>query len=208
MGAVPGRAFDACGLLADCEHRSRDAAPRTICNQGVVLPVSASIPAVGECRCLRADEVPSPRPQRKPAKGADNAELLKKLDALMKELFQLHDLNRDGVLSEVELVKLNEKIAMLHYGKGTDRNAVKAKYSEVFRTQLDADGKPVPFEAFRKYMIEVLDKNDRDKYAQELMMEQFVEEARSGRLCFQCPSFASVSDPHVQQLSQKTLNPI
>lgn len=200
MGAAPGRAFDACGLLADCEHRSR-----TISSRGAALPATVPVGG-GECRCLRTDEVVSPRLiAKKPAKGADNAELLKKLDALMKELFQLHDLNRDGVLEEMELVKLNEKIAMLHYGKGTDRNAVKAKYSEVFRTSLDAEGKPVPFEAFRKYMIEVLDKNDRDKYAQELMMEQFVEEARSGRLCFQCPSFASVTDPHVQQLSQINL---
>lgn len=41
--------------------------------------------------------------------------------ALIAELFSLQDLNSDGFLDEEELVKLNEKIAMLHYGRDIDR---------------------------------------------------------------------------------------
>merc|ERR1711869_57764 len=50
------------------------------------------------------------------------------LEDLFRELFYLHDLNGNGLLEELELVKLNEKIAMLHHGMETDRNAVKQKY--------------------------------------------------------------------------------
>merc|ERR1712157_484188 len=116
------------------------------------------------------------------------------LDEMMQELFQLHDLNKDGVLEELELIKLNEKIAMLHHGKDTDRAAVKAKFSKLFRTRLDPDGKPVTFARFREYMLATLREFDSDIRAQELIMEQYIAEARSGNMVFHCKSFESLTD--------------
>jgi len=117
-----------------------------------------------------------------------------RVESLVEELFRLHDLNHNGVLEEVELIKLNQKIAMLHYGKDTDKQAVRDKFRTLFRAELDADGQPVPFAKFRGYMFKVLDGHDRSKAAQELILEQFVEEAKSGRLAFHCHSFASTTD--------------
>jgi len=116
------------------------------------------------------------------------------LEVLAQELFRLHDLNNDGLLSEVELIKLNEKIAMLHYGKDADRAEVKRKYQELFRSKLSADGQPVPFEVFRRYLAELLNSLDPDVAAQEMILEQFVAEARSGRAAFRCHSMESVTD--------------
>eukprot|EP00927_Polykrikos_kofoidii_P029321 TRINITY_DN25367_c0_g1_i1.p1 TRINITY_DN25367_c0_g1~~TRINITY_DN25367_c0_g1_i1.p1 ORF type:complete len:595 (+),score=133.06 TRINITY_DN25367_c0_g1_i1:128-1912(+) len=116
------------------------------------------------------------------------------LEALLKELFRLHDLNANGVLEEDELVKLNEKIAMLHYGKDTDKTVVKDKFKKLFREKLDPNGKPVPYEVFRVYMSEVLEQLDSDPSSQEMILEQFIAEAMSARNAFQFSSFASVSD--------------
>lgn len=104
-----------------------------------------------------------------------------RLEALMEELFHLHDLNGDGVLDETELVKLNQKIAMLHYGGDTDLKAVTQKYKNLFRSKLDPNGQPVPYIKFRSYAQEVLDGLDGDPEAQEMILEQFVAEAQSGR---------------------------
>lgn len=112
----------------------------------------------------------------------------------MEELFRLHDLNKDGVLEEIELIKLNEKIAMLHHGKDCDRAAVKAKFSQLFRERLDPDGRPVPYSKFRDYMFQTLHDIDSDIDAQELIMEQYIEEARSGNMVFHCKSFESLTD--------------
>mmetsp|Transcript_158383 Transcript_158383/g.508028 ORF Transcript_158383/g.508028 Transcript_158383/m.508028 type:complete len:266 (-) Transcript_158383:111-908(-) len=117
-----------------------------------------------------------------------------RVDQLVEELFRLHDLNHNGVLEEEELIKLNEKIAQLHYGADTDKRAVREKFRNLFRTELDPNGLPVPFSRFRGYMTRVLDGIDRSKAAQELILEQFVEEAKSGRLAFHCQSFQSTSD--------------
>merc|ERR1719263_1754553 len=129
------------------------------------------------------------------------------LEELMRELFRLHDLNGNGVLEEDELIKLNEKIAMLHYGKDTDRSAVKQQYKDLFRSKLDPNGEPVPFPTFRRYMMELLDEMDRDRLAQELILEQFIAEARSGRVAFHCPSFQSVTDqPYRAKIEDFDLN--
>lgn len=103
-------------------------------------------------------------------------------------------MNSNGVLEEVELIKLNEKIAMLHYGKDADKFAVKDKYRKLFREELDSKGNPVPYGKFRGYMLKLLDAIDRSKMAQELILEQWVEEAKSGRFAFHCHSFQSVTD--------------
>lgn len=112
----------------------------------------------------------------------------------MQQLFKLHDLDGDGMLSEDELIKLNEKVAMLHYGKTTDRTVVQERYRALFRARLDPDGRPVPFAQFQSYMRGVLNELDADPNAQEMILEQFIAEAKSGRAVFHCDSFASVTD--------------
>jgi hypothetical protein len=118
-----------------------------------------------------------------------------KLEELMQQLFHLQDLNGNGVLEEDELIKLNEKIAMLHYGRHTDRQAVKNKFRDVFRSQLNEKGEPATYDAFRVYMFEVLEQADPgDTIAQEMILEQFIAEAMQGRAAFHQLSLASISD--------------
>ncbi|CAK0865240.1 unnamed protein product, partial [Prorocentrum cordatum] len=81
-----------------------------------------------------------------------------RLEAMMLELFHLHDLNGNGRLEEVELVKLNEKIAILHQGRDADRELVRERYRGIFRAELDARGEPVQYWRFREYMFRMLDR--------------------------------------------------
>jgi len=123
------------------------------------------------------------------------------LEPLLKELFRLHDLNANGLLEMEELVQLNSKVAMLHYGKDTDLMEVKSRYRELFKERLDAQGRPVKYDRFRTYVLEVLNSMDPDPIAQEMILEQFATEARSARAVFHLPSFASNADkgflPHL-----------
>jgi hypothetical protein len=123
--------------------------------------------------------------------------LKRRLEELVLELFALQDLNSDGVLQEKELVQLNVKIAMLHYGKDVDTESVKNKYHNLFRERLDSEGRPVPVATFRNYVFQVLKELDPDLAAQEMILEQFIEEARSARGVFHCKSFWSGSDSPV-----------
>jgi len=126
-----------------------------------------------------------------------------RIENLMQELFRLHDLKKDGVLGEQELIKLNEKICMLHHGKDIDKTSVKQKYKELFRSKLNVDGDPVPYHVFRNYMIEVLDSLESTQRGQEMILEQFIAEACSGRAAFHFPSLASVSDaPFLSTISE------
>ncbi|CAK9018395.1 unnamed protein product [Durusdinium trenchii] len=117
---------------------------------------------------------------------------------LLRKLFDLHDLKANGVLEEEELIKMNEKVALLHYGKEkTDKNAIREKFRGVFREQLDPEGRPVPFTVFRDYMQGVLNGVDADPSAQVMMVEQFIAEAETARQAFRIPSLASESDQFV-----------
>lgn len=116
------------------------------------------------------------------------------IEELICELFRLHDLNANGVLEEDELVKLNEKVAILHYGRDTDMAVVRAKYKALFRDKLSANGEPVPLEVFSKYMINLLTQLDTDPRAQVMILEQFIAEAESAREAFRFQSLASFSD--------------
>lgn len=115
----------------------------------------------------------------------DQGTVPQRLEELTQELFRLHDLDGDGALAEQELVRLNEMIAQLHSGKDVDTSEVAARYREVFRSQLDPEGRPVAYEAFRKYARQVLEGLDADPEAQEMIMEQFIAEAQSAREVFQ-----------------------
>lgn len=121
-----------------------------------------------------------------------------RLVQLVAELFSLQDLDSDGLLEEVELVKLNENIAVLHHGKDIDRAAVKEKYRMLFRENLDAEGRPVPVATFSRYVFSVLRELDPDPMAQEMILEQFIAEARSARELFHCKSFWSSTDAGVE----------
>eukprot|EP00928_Gymnodinium_smaydae_P012184 TRINITY_DN14430_c0_g1_i1.p1 TRINITY_DN14430_c0_g1~~TRINITY_DN14430_c0_g1_i1.p1 ORF type:complete len:233 (-),score=32.93 TRINITY_DN14430_c0_g1_i1:373-1071(-) len=100
-----------------------------------------------------------------------------RLEGLMRDLFKLHDLNGNGLLEEVELVKLNEKVAILHGGIDTDRGAVRRRYSDIFRDSLNPDGKPATYAAFRDYMFRILDGLDPDGPTQAMIMDQLIAEA-------------------------------
>lgn len=116
------------------------------------------------------------------------------LEANLRELFRLHDLNSNGTLEEHELVQLNVKVALLHHGRDADLDAVRVKFRQLFRENFDPDGKAVHYPVFRNYLFEVLDAMDKDPRAQEMMAEQFICEAKAARAVFHLPSFASRSD--------------
>eukprot|EP00439_Symbiodinium_sp_Y106_P060959 s998_g9.t1 len=102
-----------------------------------------------------------------------------RLETLTMDLFKAHDLNGDGFLqdngakesaelAEMELITLNERIAMLHHGKGAfELQEVRDTYSRLFRTKLDPQGRPIPFEIFRRYARGVLEELDQDPEAQD-----------------------------------------
>jgi len=115
------------------------------------------------------------------------------LEVLLETLFRLQDLAGDGLLDELELVKLNEKIAMLHHGVA-DNEDIKTRYQRLFRTKLDPNGKPVAYGVFRKYMVGVLDELDPDENAQEMIVESFIKETRLARRAFYQVSMKSEGD--------------
>lgn len=141
----------------------------------------------GPCTCCDDDDDPkigkneqaNPHAERK--RRTANTPGSQQLEELVKELFQLHDLNRNGLLEEVELTKLNEKIALLHHGKNIDRSAVKEKYRVLFREKLNPQGQPVPFETFRTYILQVLGEFDPHEEPQIMILEQFIAEAHNAR---------------------------
>ena len=127
--------------------------------------------------------------------SASKAQASERVDELLQKLFELHDLKANGVLEEDELIKMNEKVSLLHYGKDkTDKDAIREKFRGVFREQLDPQGRPVPFSVFRRYMQGLLAGVDADPDAQVMMVEQFIAEAETARQAFRIPSLASESD--------------
>lgn len=113
---------------------------------------------------------------KKRAKGSQPGP---QLEHLLHELFRAHDLNGDNMLDENELIKLNEAVAEVHDAE--DGETVRKKYSVLFREKLDPEGNPVPYAKFRAYMLDMLDEIDRHENAQEMMVEQFLAEARLAR---------------------------
>lgn len=118
------------------------------------------------------------------------------LEDLMHRLFVLQDLDKNGMLEERELVLLNRKIAIAHYGEGVDEEELKTKYKELFRTRLahSNEQRAVPYARFRRYMFDVLQELDTDCHAQKLIVEQFIAEASLGRALFHAPGLRSDSD--------------
>lgn len=116
------------------------------------------------------------------------------MEGLLRELFELHDLNRDGMLEELELIQLNKKIAVLHHGEDVDKAAVADRFHTLFRSKLDPLGRPVSYDVFREYMIGVLREIDRNPAAQSMVLEQFIAEADSAQKLFRSLSMYSVSD--------------
>ncbi|CAJ1333947.1 unnamed protein product [Effrenium voratum] len=131
----------------------------------------------------------------KNCEGERNRSILSsRLLGLLEELFSAHDLNKNGLLEELELIQLNKKIVLLHHGRNADMEAVKAKYQDLFRRKLNAQGDAVPFSIFKAYMSQVLVEVDPDPAAQEMMLEQWLAEAQAARALFHMPSITSVTD--------------
>jgi len=129
----------------------------------------------------------------------------KELEDALQELFDKQDLNGNGVLEELELVKLNQKIAMLHFGKDSKearKDVIEDKFVKLFREKLDIRGEAIVYPLFREHILERLDSVDPDPRAQIMIVDQWIAEAESGRQAFRYPSFASESDapflPHLQ----------
>jgi len=135
------------------------------------------------------------------------APLDQSLDELIVKLFRLQDLNGDGFLDEMELVQLNKKVAMLHYGKDVDKEQLKSKYQDIFRSMLDSTGGSVSFDAFRKHTLDGLRAKDSDKLAQSFILEQWISEAVSARYSFSIPSMQSISDVPFLLLSSFEVDP-
>eukprot|EP00440_Ansanella_granifera_P030094 gb/GFBE01032695.1/.p1 GENE.gb/GFBE01032695.1/~~gb/GFBE01032695.1/.p1 ORF type:complete len:179 (+),score=42.76 gb/GFBE01032695.1/:1-537(+) len=104
-----------------------------------------------------------------------------RLEDLLCQLFSLHDLDGNGLLEESELIQLNITVALLHKGEDVDLLEVEDTYRTLFREKLDPDGNPIKYSRFRSYVLQLLDGIDEDPRAQEMMMEQFVAEARLAR---------------------------
>jgi len=177
----------------------KDAACILPCWSGGVFDLSDSAPRSRKMQSREAEYVPLPTAEEDEDQAAMVAAFGPpmrdpELEQLTRELFKLHDLNGNGFLEEKELVQLNVKVALLHHGMDIDREAVKQKYRTLFRTKLNAEGKPVAYPVFRRYVFQVLDGIDRDPPAQEMIVEQFVAEAGSARATFHCASFASEAD--------------
>jgi len=135
-------------------------------------------------------------------RGGPDKVLDRDLDRMIQVLFRLHDLNKNGVLEEEELIALNKKTAKLHHGKDVRTDDITDKYTNLFRTGLDPDGKPVPYETFRKYMLGVLVAWDPDVSAQKMIIEQLCAEAALARAAFHSPSLESASDaPYLPTIS-------
>jgi len=142
------------------------------------------------CGCFNAEVEQLPARDRrwrkrceadKTAGPTNKNAVLQNIDILTRELFRIHDLNGNGLLEESELIDLNEKIAMLHHGSEINTGEVRRKYQDLFRTKMDPQGCAVAFNKFQEYAQELLDGLDADPEAQEMMLEQFVAEALSGR---------------------------
>eukprot|EP00438_Fugacium_kawagutii_P017785 Skav205868 [mRNA] locus=scaffold766:185237:186466:+ [translate_table: standard] len=108
--------------------------------------------------------------------------------SLLEELFNLQDLNSNGLLEESELIELNEIIAVLHYGTDFDRGLLQKKYRKLFRLlectwivesaqKLDSALHTQIFEDFLAdgfFSHAVLSDYDPDTAAQEMILEQFI----------------------------------
>jgi hypothetical protein len=100
------------------------------------------------------------------------------LEDLIWDLFCQHDLNGNGWFEESELILINKQIQIIHHGKeDINIDEIEHKYQTLFRTKLDPDGRPVPYDVFRLYMFEYLNELDPDPEAQLMILEQFIAEA-------------------------------
>jgi len=105
-----------------------------------------------------------------------------RLEALVRQLFNLQDLNNDGVIEEADLASLGDRIGRIRQGKGFNSAAIRTTGRALLhRERLDAFGRPVPYPIFRKCVLRILQELDSDEQAQELILEQFVSEANVAR---------------------------
>jgi len=102
-----------------------------------------------------------------------------RLEALIRQLFNLQDLNADGLIQESEL---RHSIASLRQGQAVNSAlSMRTAGRALFLNRLDAYGRPVPYPTFRKYVLQILQELDPDEAAQEIILDQFVAEANMSR---------------------------
>lgn len=127
----------------------------------------------------------------------DLGEQQKMREALLEELFHLHDVGNTGTIEKRELKRMNEKICCLHYGPEEAelrRRTLSRHFSGVFdEIDTDLDGH-VDRKEFRDHYISYLSGIDSAVPAQLLIIEQFVEEARAGRTLMKKEDTESVFD--------------
>lgn len=171
-------------------------------------PGSAPLHTQGSLQQAEWDVTSCPRcwdesVQLTPGRGrtprSHDLEVCDRLELLLKDLFRLHDLNNNGLLEEEELVQLNMKVALLHYGSNVDNEAVERKYRALFRSKLSPEGLPVSFMIFRRHVMQVLENLDSDPLAHEMILEQFVAEADAARASFNC-DFDNLVNDHVKPI--------
>ena len=85
-----------------------------------------------------------------------------RLPSLIRELFDAHDLNRTGSLTEANLVEINKRIAFLHLGKLRRQFSLENEYRPVFLS-IDLDGNGiVTFDEFQKHTLASLGEKQYD----------------------------------------------
>jgi hypothetical protein len=104
-----------------------------------------------------------------------------RIEALIQQLFNMQDVNADGVLEEAEFALLNDSVLRLRKGKALNYTTFGTPGRALFRGKLDKFGRPVPYVTFRKYVLRVLQELDVDEAGQELLLQQFLAEARRAR---------------------------
>jgi len=139
--------------------------------------------------CINNCDASSVATSKKAASGGSSYTLgPEMLEELVGELFRLHDLDGNGLLSESELIRINEAISEIHHGspEKSVRNDLHTKYQQLFRDQLDPEGMPVPYGRFREYIMRVVGQYDKHADAQAMIVEQWVAEAHTARLVGDC----------------------
>eukprot|EP00927_Polykrikos_kofoidii_P020563 TRINITY_DN19783_c0_g1_i3.p1 TRINITY_DN19783_c0_g1~~TRINITY_DN19783_c0_g1_i3.p1 ORF type:complete len:398 (-),score=85.75 TRINITY_DN19783_c0_g1_i3:66-1259(-) len=125
---------------------------------------------------LHADEDTRPNESLVDHAGADKSPSTESKQTsvavtLLKELFELHDVNSSGALEEDEFATLREGVSVLR------RGATAEHFKTLRGTEqegLSHEGSLLTFVAFCEYMTFVLDTVEPLKYAQDMLLRQFI----------------------------------
>jgi hypothetical protein len=108
---------------------------------------------------------------------------------MLEELFRLLDVNATGALEEDELARLRAKVSVLRRGAG---EAVCTAMRAAEEWGIPVGGQAMSYNAFREYVLHILDIVEPDVSAQEMILQQFVRSSRQARAA---PVSLSASGP-------------